>query len=294
MLQEVHFGYIMSRSGPQVSTNVSNDSIQVGDILKTQNLENALRKEFGNAFCVFEEIDSTNSYIKREANHLPDGYLVCSLGQTAGRGRFGKSFASPPGGIYLSMLFRPVFSAEQCFELTPLTAVAVCSAIERVCNVMPGIKWVNDIVLGERKICGILSEIVFDDSGGVNYVIIGIGLNVNTERKSFLPELAEIATSIYEETGQRNDVATLSAEIAKEIRDAVSAFPGNRDDILYNYRQRCSTLGRQVRVFTGEGYYEAYADRIDDNFHLFVRCEGGECRKLLGGDVSVRGLCGYI
>jgi len=261
--------------------------------LNIQILENTLREVFGDPFRVFDEIDSTNSYLKREGSTLPDGYLVCALRQTAGRGRFGKSFVSPPGGIYLSVLFRPSFSAQRCSELTPLTAVAVCCAIERICNVKPGIKWVNDLVLGGRKICGILSEIVFDDNGGVDYVIIGVGLNVNTERKDFSLELADIASSIYEETGQHIDIATLAAAIAKEIREAVSVFPVNRGDILYNYRQRCTTLDKQVRVYSDEGFYEAYAEKIDDDFHLVARCESGECRTLLGGDVSVRGLCGY-
>ena len=242
---------------------------------------------------MFEQIDSTNSYLKRESSALPDGFLVCSLGQTAGRGRFGKSFASPPGGIYLSLLLRPSFSARLCSELTALAAVAVCSAIEKVCNVNPGIKWVNDLVLGDKKICGILAELVFDDCGGVDYVIIGVGLNANTRREDFPPELAEIASSIYEETGKFVDTAALAAEIARTLRSAAAAFPANKNDILYNYRQHCATLSRQIRVYSGEGFYEAYAERIDDDFHLIVRCESGEYRALLGGDVSVRGMCGY-
>lgn len=261
--------------------------------MNIQILENTLREVFGGPFRVFDEIDSTNSFLKREGSALPDGYLVCALRQTAGRGRFGKSFVSPPGGIYLSMLFRPSFSAQRCSELTPLTAVAVCCAIERICNVKPGIKWVNDLVLGGRKICGILAELVFDDCGGVDYVIIGIGLNANTRREDFPPELAEIASSIYEETGKFVDTAALAAEIACALRSAATAFPANKNDILYNYRQRCATLSRQIRVYSGEGFYEAYAERIDDDFHLIVRCEDGGYRTLLGGDVSVRGMCGY-
>lgn len=261
--------------------------------MNIQNLENAFRKELGNSFCIFNEIDSTNSYIKRETGNLPDGYVVCALSQSAGRGRHGKSFVSPSGGIYLSMILRPSFSAELCSELTALAAVAVSSAIEKVCDVKPGIKWVNDLVLGDKKICGILAELIFDDCGGVGSVIIGVGLNANTERSDFPPELAEIASSIYEETGKHVDTAALAAEIACALRSAAAAFPANKHDILYNYRLRCLTLDRQVRVYTGEGFYEAYADRIDDNFHLIVRCEDGACRTLLGGDVSVRGMCGY-
>jgi len=261
--------------------------------LNIEILENTLRKEYGDDFCVFDEIDSTNSYLKREAAALSDGFLVCALKQTAGRGRFGKCFISPPGGIYLSILLRPSFSAQQCTELTALAAVAACSAIEKVCKVKPGIKWVNDLVLGDKKICGILAELVFDDCGGVDYVLVGVGLNVNTERGDFPPELAGIASSIYEETGRNVDIAALAAEIACALRSAAAAFPANKDDILYNYRQRCATLGRHVRVYSAEGFYEAYADRIDDDFHLIVRCESGECRTLIGGDVSVRGMCGY-
>lgn len=262
--------------------------------MNIQNLEKAFRKELGNSFCIFNEIDSTNSYIKREACNLSDGYVVYALSQSAGRGRFGKSFVSPPGGIYLSMLLRPKLSAELCSELTGLAAVAVCSAIEEVCNVSPSIKWVNDIILGDKKICGILSELVFNSNGGVDFVVIGVGINANVRVDCFEGELREIASSISEQTGKEVDEVLLAIEIAKRIKQLVSAFPGNRNNILTDYRSRCATVGRQVCIHEGEKAFQAYAEAVDDNFRLVIRDDTGERRALLGGDVSVRGLCGYI
>ena len=262
--------------------------------MNIQNLEKAFRKELGNSFCIFNEIDSTNSYIKREACNLSDGYVVCALSQSTGRGRFGKSFVSPPGGIYFSMLLRPRFSVELCSELTALAAVAVCCAIEEVCNVSPSIKWVNDIILGDKKICGILSELVFSSSGGVDFVVIGVGINANVRADCFEGELKQIASSIFEQTGIISDAAALAAETAKRLRDLIADFPGNRDSILAAYRARCATVGRQVCIHEGEKVFQACAEAIDDNFHLVIRDDNGERRALLGGDVSVRGLCGYI
>ncbi len=232
--------------------------------------------------------------MKHEAANLPEGYLVCALSQTAGRGRFGKSFVSPPGGIYLSILLRPSLSVEHCAELTALTAVAVCSAIEKVCNISPSIKWVNDIIFGGKKVCGILSELVFNSDGGVDYVVIGVGVNVNVRSECFEGELRSIASSLYEQTGILTDEAVLTVEISKRIKHMVSSFPGNRDAILSDYRAHCATVGRKICVYEGGRTVMAYAEAIDDNFHLVIRDENGERRTLLGGDVSVRGLCGYI
>ena len=129
---------------------------------------------------VFASVDSTNTYLKREAmNGAPHGLCAIANEQTAGRGRVGRSFLSRPDcGVYLSMLLRPKCPPEVCASLTAHTAVAVCLAIERVCGVEPGIKWTNDIVLAGQKICGILTELTLEsESSAVDSVVIGIGAN---------------------------------------------------------------------------------------------------------------------
>lgn len=262
--------------------------------LNKETLEEKLSHTLGSGFDVFSELDSTNSYLRRTAHSgLPDGYVVCALSQTAGRGRHGKSFISPRGGVYLSVLLRPQVSAEQCALLTAWAAVAVCDAIEKVCSISPQIKWVNDIVLFGKKICGILSEMVFDETGRAEYVIIGIGVNANTPQDYFSGELSEIASSISALSGKTVDEAALAAEIVRGLRELVTGFPDNRPTIFEDYRRRCATLGKTVSVLTESGPISAFAESLDGDFRLVVRYEDGSSGALLGGDVSVRGLCGY-
>ena len=143
----------------------------------------------------FESLDSTNNYLKKLASGgAAEGTVVIADEQTAGRGRMGRSFASAPGcGIYMSMLLRPEGCTADCAPgLTAVAAVAVCRAIEKVCGRAPGIKWINDLYLRGKKICGILCESSVKD-GRVNYAVLGIGLNVTTRAEEFPEELRETA-----------------------------------------------------------------------------------------------------
>ena len=151
----------------------------------------------------FESLDSTNNYLKKLASGgAAEGTVVIADEQTAGRGRMGRSFASAPGcGIYMSMLLRPEGCTADCAPgLTAVAAVAVCRAIEKVCGRAPGIKWINDLYLRGKKICGILCESSVKD-GRVNYAVLGIGLNVTTRAEEFPEELRETAGSLYTQTG---------------------------------------------------------------------------------------------
>ena len=268
--------------------------ISGGGVLDIRNLENLLQENFGSDFSAFKEIDSTSSYLRREAASLPDGYFACALSQTAGRGRHGKTFVSPRGGIYLSLLLRPQCSAEDACAMTAYAAVAVCRAIEKTCNVSPQIKWVNDIILGGKKICGILSELVFSDDGGIQYIIIGAGINANVAAENFAGELSAIAGSVCEHTNTPVDEENLTLALIENLRSVLSAFPDNRREILAEYRERCATIGKEIRICENGGTVHAFAEAVDDDFRLVVTDKDGARRILLGGDVSVRGLCGYI
>lgn len=151
----------------------------------------------------FAQIDSTNSYLKAEAmSGAPDGLCAIADRQTAGRGRAGRSFRSDAGqGVYLSMLLRPACAPTAAMTVTAHVAVAVCRALER-CGVQPGIKWTNDLVLGTKKICGILTELTVEaESGTVDSIVAGIGVNVRQRPEDFPEELRAIAGSVYSETG---------------------------------------------------------------------------------------------
>lgn len=244
----------------------------------------------------FASVDSTSSFLKREAlGGAPSGLCAVADEQTAGRGRSGRSFVSAPNcGVYLSMLLRPHCTPERAMTLTAHAAVAVCRALERTAGVHPGIKWTNDIVLNGRKLCGILTEITMEgETGLIDSVVIGIGVNVNNAPEDFPPELREIAGSILSETGKRTDRAALAAALVLALDEMAAAWTDDCRAYLPDYRARCVTTGREVRILRGESERPAFALSITDDFALCVRYEDGTEECLNSGEVSVRGLFGY-
>ncbi|MBR0207337.1 MAG: biotin--[Oscillospiraceae bacterium] len=233
---------------------------------------------------LFEErVDSTNLYLRRIADTAADGAAVIAKTQSAGRGRLGRGFLSPEGGLYLSVLLRPEAEPERLLTLTPLAAAAVCRAVETVCGVRCGIKWPNDVLLGGKKICGILVESVL---GGVKpCVIVGIGINANTP--SFPEELSQIASSIAAQTGREVGLHALAAALLREFDALYDRWlsDGGRS-VLAEYRARCLNVGREVLV----GDRRGLALSVGDDYSLLVRFPDGKEEALRFGEVSVRGL----
>ena len=244
----------------------------------------------------FDLIDSTNSYLKREAvNGAPNGLVAVANEQTAGRGRAGRPFFSAADcGIYLSILLRPHCAPQKTMTLTAHAAVAVCEAISHTCGVETEIKWTNDVVLNGRKLCGILTEITLEgESGLVDSVVIGIGVNVNYKPNDFPEELRAVAGSIFSETGVCVDRARLAVEMILALDRMSEAWEQNPRAYLEAYRNRCSTTGKEVRVIRGDTVRDAFALEITDDFALRVRYDDGTEEVLNSGEVSVRGLYGY-
>ena len=243
--------------------------------------------------CV-DVIDSTNKRLKEMAqkNDLPEGTCLIANEQTEGRGRLGRSFISPPGtGIYMSMLVRPRGAISDIGEITAWTAVAVHNAILKAYGVDTGIKWVNDLFIGGRKMTGILTEMTIEgEIGMISNVIIGIGVNVNQEQTDFPDEIADTATSIKASTGLSPlPRAKLAAEMIRELDKMISLWPEGRIDYLETYRRCCITLGNEVTVSnyaTGETK-EAFALDINDDFSLKVRYRDGSTGDVISGEVSV-------
>ncbi len=244
----------------------------------------------------FDLIDSTNSYLKREAvNGAPNGLVAVANEQTAGRGRSGRQFFSAADcGIYLSVLLRPHCEPQKTMTLTAHAAVAVCEAISRACGVETEIKWTNDVILNGRKLCGILTEITLEgETGLVDSVVIGIGVNVNYRPDDFPEELRTVAGSIFSETGVRADRARLAAELILALDRMSVAWEQDPRAYLDAYRYRCTTTGKEVRVIRGSTVRDAFALEITDDFALRVRYTDGAEEILNSGEVSVRGLYGY-
>ena len=233
---------------------------------------------------VFPVVDSTNDWLKAAAAEgAPHGTVAVADCQTGGRGRLGRRFDSAAGsGVYLSVLLRPACPAAELMTLTAQAAVAVRRAIHAACGVQPGIKWVNDLLLGGKKICGILTELSLEaESGLVAYAVVGVGINCN--RTEFPPELAEIAGSILSQTGKRVDRCRLTAALIR----ALSALP--QPDWLDEYRAACVNLGRPVRLLApGREPREGVAVDLGSQAELLVRFSDGRIEAVNAGEVSLR------
>ena len=239
---------------------------------------------------VFGTIDSTNLEAKRRAM-LGGGHFTAIIAdqQTVGRGRFGRSFFSPPGcGIYMSLLLKP--TPQQLSDATLLTtaaAVAVCRAIEMLTPLRPQIKWVNDIYLSDKKLCGILTEAVTDlESGAIESVVIGLGLNFKQPEITLPDEVAAVAGTLF---GTQQPSITRNRLIA-EIMNQVFALWDTLSTraFLADYRSHSMLLGQEIVYARGEEKYAATAEEIDDDGALVVRMPGGQRITLRSGEVSVR------
>lgn len=253
-------------------------------------------RRLGKRLICLETTDSTNNYLKRLAlEGAEDGTVAVADQQTAGRGRLGRTFQSPPGtGIYISFLLRPQVLPEKAINLTACAAVAMCDAVQAACGLRPQIKWTNDVLLSKRKICGILTEMsVEGESGALQYIVVGIGVNVNQALGDFPPELQSMAGSVAMAAGHPVDRGKLAAEMVNAM-DAMYADWLEGKWSVERYRTDCATLGREVRLLRDGQQRTAIAEDVDDNFGLVVRYPDGTRETVISGEVSVRGLEGYV
>jgi BirA family biotin operon repressor/biotin-[acetyl-CoA-carboxylase] ligase len=228
---------------------------------------------------------------------LPDGMVVVANEQTGGRGRLGRSFQSQADkGVYLSVLLRPDILPAQALNLTAFVAVAVCEGIEAATGLSPQIKWTNDIVLENKKVCGILTEMsVEGESGALQHIVTGIGINVNQMEEDFPEEIRDMAGSLRMMKGEEIPRGRLAAEIINALDRMYAAWTGNGADYLERYRQRCLTVGKQVKLLRADGSVEeVQALGVDDDFGLVVEHSDSSRETITSGEVSVRGLWGYV
>lgn len=283
-------GYVIdSRPGRGYRLLSSPDLLSPGELTRPG-------QAVGNRVVCLDVTDSTNNECKRLAAQGADSGLVVIAGeQTGGKGRRGRSFQSLPGkGLYLSVLLRPQVSLREVQQLTAWCAVAVCRAVEGLTSLPCGIKWVNDPLLEGKKLCGILCELGLDDDGRLDYVVAGMGINVSQTEADFGPELSQTATSLGQHMAsppRRSDVA---AALIGELNALWEGFPARREFYLEEYRRRCVTTGREVTLLKGDGARRAFAERINGDFTLHVRLPDGSGEDIFSGEVSVRGVEGYV
>lgn len=242
--------------------------------------------EIGGRMELHRTLDSTNTRAKAiAATGAPHGYLVIAESQTGGKGRMGRAFFSPEhSGVYITYVLRPNMLAEKAVMITSMAAVAVARAIEAVADVKVGIKWVNDLYINARKVCGILCEASMDfESGQLEYAVLGIGVNVAA--MTFPEELSAIATSIENECGQPVSRSRLIAEISNQL----NALYGQLDtlEFMAESRERSVVIGRDVRVIRGDSAYLARVLDIDGQGRLVIQTDAGVSR-LNSGEVSLK------
>lgn len=248
----------------------------------------------------YDRIDSTNAQAKRDAaDGAENGTLIVADMQTAGRGRRGRAWSSPAGtNIYFTLLLRPEFAPDKASMLTLVMALAVAKGVEGAFGGISGcpapkIKWPNDIVINGRKVCGILTEMNVKQER-IDYVIIGVGVNVN--RQEFSPELADKATSLEAECGQSIAREALLSYIMEAFQEYYTLF--ERQESLAQLREVYNSMlvnrNHEVCVLDPKGEYRGIATGITDTGELCVELPDGSETQVYAGEVSVRGVYGYV
>lgn len=244
---------------------------------------------------VYDSLPSTNDLAKTLARRgAPQGTVILARNQTQGRGRMGRSFHSPRNcGIYMSLILRPNCPAKELMHLTSAVGLALCRAVEAATGLRPGIKWINDLVYQKRKLGGILTELGFGPEGLVSYAVIGIGINCLERAEDFPPELGEIAASLAMFCPEAPDMNALAAQLLLCLED-MSRRLSDKASILEACRQRCVTLGQPVVIQRNNQRLEALAVDLDEEGGLILRFADGREETVTAGEVSVRGMYGYL
>lgn len=244
----------------------------------------------------FDSIGSTNDHIRQLAKSgAPHGTAVIAGNQTNGHGRRGRSFHSPDGaGVYLSILLRPDCLPTELMHLTCATAVSMCDAVAEATGLRPGIKWTNDLVCGKRKLGGILTELSFTSGGRVDYAIIGIGINCCQMAGDFPEEIRDMAGSLAMVTGRTIDRSRVAAAMLEALYQMDTLLLTGKAHMLQRYRADCITLGKEIVLVRGSEIRYGKALDVDDEGALVVEFQTGFRETVNSGEVSVRGMYGYV
>lgn len=257
-----------------------------GDILSLGGIESRLDSREAWKIEVLDQVTSTNALLKARADQgAPEGTVLVAASQTLGRGRLGRKFYSPADtGVYLSALLRRDWPPAAARCLTTLAAAAAAQAVEQVSGAEAGIKWVNDIFIEGKKVCGILTEAAFRlEEGTLDYAVLGVGFNAYIPEGGFPPEIASIAGSVYESRREDGRNA-LAAAFLNGLRGSLA----EPQEALGDYRRRCLVLGKDILVQSPQGSRPARALDLDEQCGLLVQYPDGSREVLRSGEISVR------
>ena len=244
----------------------------------------------GRDIQVFKETTSTNDIIEKMARDgLREGFVVFAESQTKGRGRLGRKWISPPGkGLWLSVLLRPALRPQETTQLTIASATALLRSIIQVTGLQPQIKWPNDLLIGDRKVAGILTELSAEPDR-VHHVTLGIGVDVNMKESEWPLELRSVATSLRMVAGFEISRVELAAALLENLdRDYARICRGGFGEVADEWEEHCTTLGREVTVQMGHRTIQGRAESLDDDGALLVRTEHGLLERVMGGDLTLK------
>ena len=236
---------------------------------------------------IFDELDSTNNYLKKIGSQgEKENQLVVAQSQTNGRGRMGRSFYSPDGtGIYFSLLLHPEFSAEKSLFLTVMAAVSVAETVMKYNKNDVKIKWVNDVYIDGKKVCGILTEGAINSYKMLDYAVVGIGINVIAPENGFPDDIQDTATSIFPGKTEENIKEKIISELVNRFFKMYNGFDSN---YIERYKEYSYLIGKEINIISGENKRQATVIDITDDCHLLVKNENDEIEEISSGDVSVR------
>lgn len=266
------------------------------DVLSKEELESTIHTKWAGArVAFFEEIDSTNNAIRRLAEQgAPHGTLAVAERQLGGKGRRGRVWTSPAGvGIWMSMLLRPQIDPLAASMLTLVMALATRKGIENATDLKSEIKWPNDLVLNKKKICGILTE-MSTELMEIQYVIPGTGINVN--QTEFPDDIRMTATSLRIESGKVQKRSEIIAAIMEAFEGYYDTFIKTQDmsGLIEEYNANLVNLDGEVCVLDPAGEYRGVSEGINKEGALLVRLPDGTLKEIISGEVSVRGVYGYV
>lgn len=259
------------------------------DIINSQkiieHLNNDLKKKI--KLQVLDKATSTNTLVKELASENDEGFMIVAGEQTAGRGRMGRSFFSPgDSGVYMSLLLKPEINPEDAVQITTAAAVAVCKALNCLGVYGQEIKWVNDIYIGNKKVCGILTESSFNsENKKLDFAVLGVGINIYESAEGFPDEIKNIAGAVFSERKQdlRNGF------IAAFINEFFSYYKVlSSKNHMKEYKEKNFVLGKEINIIQGENIRIGKAIDIDENCNLVVELPDGRTEKLYSGEISVR------
>lgn len=259
-------------------------------------LESRMDTEWaGHPVTCYDVLDSTNLQAKLDAEHgAGQGALVVADMQTAGRGRRGRAWSSPPGtNVYYTLILKPDLAPDKASMLTPVMGLAVAEGIRSTCGLEAQIKWPNDIVINGKKVCGMLAEMSLERDF-IHYVVIGVGINVGLQE--FPEEIAATATCLQWECGNKVPRAELIVNIMHAFEKYYETFlkQGDLSGLMEQYSRLLVNNGREVRVLDPKGEFQGIARGINELGELLVEREDGSVTAVYAGEVSVRGIYGYV